>query len=101
MPNAPIRTQNAPDLDEELDGVEPRLPKRMARLVHKVRSPGAAAFRIPLGIALIAAGFVGFLPILGFWMAPLGLAIIAQDVPFLRRPLARALAWINRRWKPA
>jgi hypothetical protein len=33
-------------------------------------------------------------------MVPLGLAILAQDVPFLRPPLARAFAWINRRWQP-
>ena len=91
----------APDLDEELDRFERRLPERVARLIHKVRSPGGAAFRIPLGIVLIAGGLVGFLPILGFWMVPLGLAILARDVPFLRPPLARVLAWINRRWERA
>jgi hypothetical protein len=89
-----------PDLDEELDRFERHLPERIARLIRKVRSPNAALFRIPSGIVLIAAGCVGFLPILGFWMVPLGLAILAQDVPFLRPPLARAVAWINRRWQP-
>jgi hypothetical protein len=39
----------------------------------------------------------GFLPILGFWMAPLGLALMAQDVPIIRRPTARLLAAVNRR----
>ena len=53
--------------------------------------------RIPLAVVLIAAGLVGFLPILGFWMIPLGLALIALDVPFLRGPLARVLAWVNAR----
>ena len=43
-------------------------------------------------------GFVGFLPILGFWMAPLGLVLVAQDVPFLRPPMARMLAWIDGKW---
>ena len=37
----------------------------------------------------------GGLPILGFWMLPLGLALLAIDVPFLRRPMARLLAFIN------
>ncbi|MBX9843513.1 MAG: hypothetical protein K2Z80_17065 [Xanthobacteraceae bacterium] len=93
--------QKAPVLDEELDRFERHLPERLARVVRKVRSPGGAAYRIPLGVLLIAAGLVGFLPVLGFWMVPLGLAILAQDVPFLRPPLARALAWINRRWERA
>jgi hypothetical protein len=37
------------------------------------------------------------LPILGFWMVPLGLALLAVDVPFLRGPLGRLLAYINRK----
>ena len=32
----------------------------------------------------------------GFWMIPLELLILAQDVPFLHRPML--LAWIERRW---
>jgi purine-cytosine permease-like protein len=46
-----------------------------------------------LGILLVAAGFVGFLPILGFWMAPVGAVLIALDIPPLRRRLSR---WIER-----
>jgi hypothetical protein len=53
--------------------------------------------RIPLAILLVLGGFIGFLPILGFWMVPLGLALIAQDVPFLRGPLARFLGFVNRK----
>ena len=60
--------------------------------------PGNRIIRIPLGICLVLLGTVGFLPVLGFWMIPLGLALVAQDVPFLRPPLIRFLAWIERRW---
>jgi hypothetical protein len=35
-------------------------------------------------------GVFGFLPIVGFWMIPAGLALIALDIPPLRR---RLLAW--------
>ena len=31
-------------------------------------------------------------------MLPLGLLLIAQDVPFLQAPLARALGWVERKW---
>lgn len=46
-----------------------------------------------LGLALIAGGVFGFLPILGFWMIPLGGAMIALDIPPLRR---RLMAWLDR-----
>jgi hypothetical protein len=53
--------------------------------------PGA---RSVLGVLLICGGVLGFLPILGFWMIPLGGALIALDVPPLRR---RLLAWLDKR----
>lgn len=51
--------------------------------------------RIPLALLLFVGGFAGFLPVLGFWMLPLGLALIALDIPPLRPPMARFLAWVN------
>jgi hypothetical protein len=42
---------------------------------------------------------IGFLPIFGFWMLPLGILLIAQDVPFIRPPLARLIAWIEAKWQ--
>jgi fatty acid desaturase len=82
-------------LNEELDRLQPHLPAWAVRWLRRIRSPAATMVRVPLAVVLIAAGFVGFLPILGFWMIPLGLALLALDVPFLRGPLARVLAWIN------
>ena len=49
--------------------------------------------RSVVGILLMMGGVVGFLPILGFWMIPAGLALIALDIPALRR---RLLAWALR-----
>jgi hypothetical protein len=54
--------------------------------------------RIPLAIALIVGGIFSFLPVLGLWMLPLGLILIAQDLPFLQRPMAQLLGWIERKW---
>ena len=78
-----------PDLDEELDRLQARLPHRVSRFMKKARSPEVAPYRIPAGIALTAAG------LFGFWMVPLGLAVLAQDVPVMRPPLARLLSKIN------
>ena len=86
-----------PDLDEELDRLLEQLPDSAARAMRKVRSPAAARYRIPIGVALTVGGVFGFLPVLGFWMAPLGLAVLAQDVPVMRRPTARLMAAINRK----
>ena len=38
--------------------------------------------RTLLGVLLMIGGVLGFLPILGFWMFPLGMAFIALDLPF-------------------
>jgi hypothetical protein len=49
--------------------------------------------RSVLGILCMIGGVAGFLPVLGFWMIPVGLALIALDIPPLR---LRLLAWIKR-----
>jgi hypothetical protein len=54
--------------------------------------------RVPLALLLIVGGVLGFLPVLGFWMVPLGLLLLAQDVPFLQRPILRLLTWLERKW---
>ena len=89
---------SAPDLDRELDRLELKLPPRIVRFVRWVRQPSGRWLRWPLAVILMAGGVVGFLPVLGLWMLPLGLVLIAQDVPFLRRPMARMVRWINDRW---
>ena len=44
------------------------------------------------------AGCFGFLPVLGFWMIPVGMMLIAVDLPLLRPPAARLLAFFSRVW---
>jgi hypothetical protein len=89
-------------IDRYYGRVEQRLPGRLGRIFRWLMSPAARWLRIPSGLLLIAGGVLGFLPILGFWMIPLGLILLAQDIPFLRRPTGRALVWLDRRltrWK--
>ncbi len=38
-----------------------------------------------IGILFIFFGLLGFLPVLGFWMIPVGLAILSVDIPAVRR----------------
>ena len=83
------------ELYGELDRLQEHLPDWAARLVQTVRAPRAVWVRVPLAFVLMAGGSVGFLPIFGFWMLPLGLALLAVDLPFMRPPMARLLAFIN------
>jgi hypothetical protein len=54
--------------------------------------------RLPAGVMLIGGGVLGALPLLGFWMLPLGLVLLAEDAPPLRRRRDLLLSWIERRW---
>ncbi len=65
--------------------------RRLVRAYKFGKSNVPVGVRSLLGLVLIAAGMVGFLPILGFWMIPLGLFFIAMDVPVLRRRIRRTL----------
>ena len=56
------------------------LRNRIKRLQVRVRQRVPAGVRLLLGIVLIGLGFFGFLPVLGFWMIPLGIAVAALDV---------------------
>jgi hypothetical protein len=85
------------NLDRELDRLARNVPTWAAPVVRCVRKPGSGWIRYPLALVLIGGGIVGFLPILGFWMIPLGLVLIAEDVPFLQRPLGGVIRWINDR----
>ncbi len=53
--------------------------------------------RLPLALLLIAGGLLAFLPILGLWMLPLGLLLLAVDLPVLRGPVSAAVIR-GRRW---
>ena len=57
----------------------------MVRKHVKRVMPATRIGRIVVGILLIIGGFLGFLPVLGFWMAPLGLLVLSVDFPAVRR----------------
>jgi hypothetical protein len=85
-----------PDLDDQLDRLEGICPAYLAKAIHFLRAPGLRWLRTTAGILLIIGSFLWFLPILGLEMFPIGLMLIAIDVPFLRGPVARMIAWCER-----
>jgi hypothetical protein len=58
--------------------------------------PRSRALRLGLGAALVLGGVLGFLPVLGFWMIPLGLAVLAYDWPPARRWGRKSVVWLGR-----
>lgn len=63
-----------------------RLKRAYRRSLVWVRRRVPPGLRLVLGIVVMIGGVFGFLPILGFWMVPLGIAIAALDVkPLWRR----------------
>ena len=64
---------------------------------RKVPTPRHRGPRIALGVALVIGGLLGALPVLGFWMLPLGLAVLSVDIPAAARLRRRVERWIDRR----
>ena len=67
------------------------LKGRTRRFQVHVRRRVPPGLRLVLGLLLIIGGILGFLPILGFWMIPLGVAVAMLDlVPLYRAAQRRA-----------
>jgi hypothetical protein len=72
-------------------------------MAHKIRLfnrywhlPQSKPIRIGLGILLVACGLLGFLPVLGFWMIPLGILVLSVDLPIVRRWRRQLTLWWHR-----
>jgi hypothetical protein len=82
---------------------DPNETRRHVRIgPRRMPVPRAKLPRMLLGAALVAGGMLGFLPVLGFWMIPLGILVLAHDIPAARR-LERAgrrrVVRMIRRWR--
>ncbi|MBN9561991.1 MAG: hypothetical protein J0H14_14870 [Alphaproteobacteria bacterium] len=95
-----MRTHDDPahrhhDRERRLELLTRQLPERMQSVIRWLRRPSARWVRIPAGILLVVGSIFSILPILGLWMLPLGLVLLAEDVAPLRRGMDRVLAWIE------
>ncbi|MBB2204887.1 hypothetical protein [Gluconacetobacter takamatsuzukensis] len=74
-----------------------RVPARLRDAIHWLRVPSRRLPRLLAGCLLIVGGLLSFLPILGIWMLPLGLILLAEDVALLRRGVDRLITRIAQR----
>ena len=70
-----------------------RVPIRVSRSIHWLRKPTSFVARLVVASLLIIGGIVSFLSVLGPWMLPLGLLLIAQDIPFCKGLLSKVWRW--------
>jgi hypothetical protein len=89
------------ELNRYFEMINRRVPARVSGFIRWLRKPSSFAARLVVAVLLILGGIFSFLPVLGIWMLPLGLLLIAQDVPFLQKPLVTVLAWIEEKWERA
>jgi hypothetical protein len=76
----------------------------LVRLVPALRGPlallrrkGWRIVRMPLAFLFILGGLFSFLPVLGLWMLPFGLLLLAVDLPALRGPISALMVRGRRR----
>ncbi|TCM77340.1 hypothetical protein [Rhodovulum steppense] len=72
-----------------MSGKEDRrgLRARIGQVSRWARGRLPPGVRSLVGILFLLGGLVGFLPVVGFWMIPLGLALIWFDIAALMRRL--------------
>jgi len=61
--------------------------------------PASRFARMVIGTALVIGGILGFLPVLGFWMIPLGLLVLSVDLPAVRRWRRKLQVWWGKLWR--
>ncbi len=91
-------SKSADRLNRLFDRLEKRIPSLAAGWLVRIRRPEARLIRIPLGILLVLGGIFSFLPVLGIWMLPLGLLLLALDLIFLQGPVNAAILRGSRKW---
>ncbi len=84
--------------ERQFNRIERSVPPPLARTFAALRTRRATLIRVPLAILLIIGGIFSILPVLGLWMLPLGLLLLAIDLPALRGPLSALIVRFRRWW---
>ena len=81
-----------PDQEDPIEEAEPP-PRRITVFGREYTMPRSRRARIAIGSVLIVLGMFGFLPVLGFWMVPLGLLVLSYEFATVRRWRRRFGVW--------
>lgn len=67
-------------------------------VTERLLRDGMRIVRLPVALLLVLGGFVSFLPVFGIWMLPLGLMLLAVDVPLIRPAVSASFIRARRRF---
>lgn len=68
----------------------------IGRLAAALQGGPGSLLRLPLGLMLILGGCLAILPVFGLWMIPVGLVLLAMDLPALRPFVSAILIRLRR-----
>lgn len=85
-------------LNRLFDSIENKFPWSKTT-VQWLRKPSNSFFRIPISLLLIVGSLFSFLPLLGLWMLPVGLLLLAIDVVYLQEPVTKIILVMQRKWQ--
>lgn len=83
-------------LYRQLDAIARDVPPSR-RIIDPLLHGRLRKARLPIACGLIIGSFFAVLPVFGLWMLPLGLLLLALDVPRLRPAVSAALIRTRRR----
>lgn len=89
--------KNLSRIRRQFDALGRAVPS-MRRFIDLLTQNGMRWLRVPVAFLLMAGGLLGFLPVLGFWMLPLGFLLLAIDIPLLRPAVATTSVRARRRF---
>jgi len=75
-----------------------RMVPGTGRFIDWLEADSARLIRFPVAIIMILGGLMAFLPFLGLWMVPMGLMLLALDLPFLQGPVSGLIVRVRRRF---
>ncbi|MEY1554659.1 hypothetical protein AB3Y40_03405 [Yoonia sp. R2331] len=96
MTKPSLRDRARNRLDRQFNSISRQFPWA-ARPLAFLRHPWLWLIRVPIAFMLILGGFLAILPVFGLWMIPVGLLLLAVDVPRLQSPVAGAIVRGRRR----
>lgn len=99
---ADAREDEAAAWDARVDRALSHGPRQLRLAVGWLLAPSRRWVRLPAGLLLVLGSLLAILPVFGLWMLPLGLALIAEDVPPLKawlERMARRSEALWRRWR--
>jgi hypothetical protein len=76
-----------------------KLPRRLGSVVRWLREPSHRLVRVIAAILFTLGGVFSLLPVLGLWMLPLGLGLLAEDLPGMKPSLEKASRWLMKQWR--